>query len=520
MNTKILLIALMASLFPSMMSYGQRITADAEKLLTVEMLIRELYVDSVDEKKLAEDGIRGMLEKLDPHSAYLTPKETKESTEVMSGSFDGIGVQFNMMEDTLLVIQTITGGPSYKVGVIAGDRIISCNDTTIAGVKMSQDEIKRRLRGPRGSIARLGIKREGVDEIVYFDVKRDKIPLNTVDAWYMIRPEIGYIRLGSFGATSYKEVMDAMEQMRKQGMKHLLFDLRENGGGLLQIAVQIANEFLESGDMIVYTEGRSTRRQEHVAHGNGSMRDGKVVILVDEYTASAAEILSGALQDNDRAEIVGRRTFGKGLVQRPIDLRDGSQVRITIAHYYTPAGRCIQKPYTKGNKEDYTKDMQQRYERGELTNQDSIHFADSLKCYTLKKHRVIYGGGGIMPDHFCPLDTMIYTPFHRKLAAKGIIVKQNLKIVDTQRKKLLKQYPTFEEFEKNFTLPQSIIDDIIAEGDKAGVKPKDDEELQRTIPYLTLQMKALIARDLWEMTAYFRVMNEENEMVKKALQLF
>lgn len=520
MNTKILLIALVASLFPSMMSYGQRITADAEKLLTVEMLIRELYVDSVDEKKLAEDGIRGMLEKLDPHSAYLTPKETKESTEVMTGSFDGIGVQFNMMEDTLLVIQTITGGPSYKVGVMAGDRIISCNDTTIAGVKMSQDEIKRRLRGPRGSIARLGIKREGVDEIVYFDVKRDKIPLNTVDAWYMIRPEIGYIRLGSFGATSYKEVMDAMEQMRKQGMKHLLFDLRENGGGLLQIAVQIANEFLESGDMIVYTEGRSTRRQEHVAHGNGSMRDGKVVILVDEYTASAAEILSGALQDNDRAEIVGRRTFGKGLVQRPIDLRDGSQVRITIAHYYTPAGRCIQKPYTKGNKEDYTKDMQQRYERGELTNQDSIHFADSLKCYTLKKHRVIYGGGGIMPDHFIPLDTTLYTPYHRKLAAKGIIVKQNLKIVDTMRKKLLKQYPTFEQYAETFTLPQNILDDIIAAGEKAGVKPKDDEELQRTIPYLTLQMKALIARDLWEMNAYFRVMNEENEMVKKALQLF
>lgn len=510
----------MASLLPSVMTYGQKISPDAEKLLTVEMIIRELYVDSVDEKKMVEDGIRGMLEKLDPHSAYLTPKETRESSEQMSGSFDGIGVQFNMMEDTLLVIQTITGGPSYKVGIMAGDRIISCNDTTIAGVKMSQDEIKRRLRGPRGTKAHLGIKREGVDEIVYFDVKRDKIPLNTVDAWYMIRPEIGYIRLGSFGATSYKEIKEAMDNMRKDGMKHLLLDLRENGGGLLQAAVQIANEFLEEGDMIVYTEGRSSRRMVHNAHGNGSMRDGKVVILVDEYTASAAEIVSGALQDNDRAEIVGRRSFGKGLVQRPIDLRDGSQVRITIAHYYTPSGRCIQKPYTKGKKEDYGKDMQQRYERGELTNQDSIHFADSLKCYTLKKHRVIYGGGGIMPDYFCPLDTTLYTPFHRKLAAKGIIVKQNLKIVDTMRKKLLKQYPTFEQYASTFTLPQSIIDEILAEGEKAGIKPKDDEELQRTIPYLSLQMKALIARDLWEMTAYFRVMNEENEMVKTALKLF
>ena len=489
------------------------------KLQFAEMAITNLYVDSVDEKKLAEDAIRGMLDKLDPHSSYLTPKEVKDLNEPLSGNFEGIGVQFNMIEDTLLVIQPVTNGPSEKVGIIAGDRIVSVNDTAIAGVKMPKEEIMKRLRGPKGTTVHLGVIRQGIKDLLKFTVVRDKIPVKSVDAAYIIRPGIGYIRVGSFGATTHQEFLESIDKLQAQGMEHLILDLQENGGGYLKAAVDIANEFLEAGDLIVYTEGRRVPRTEYTANGDGVFRQGKVVVLVDSYSASAAEIVTGAVQDQDRGLVVGRRTFGKGLVQRPIDLPDGSMIRLTIAHYFTPSGRCIQKPYTKGDNKDYAMDMVNRLKSGELTNADSIHFADSLKYETLREHRTVYGGGGIMPDYYVPLDTTIYTKFHRELAAKSIVIQHNLRYVDNHRKELQGRWTDFADYKANYQVPQSVIDAIIAEGEKQGIKPRDEAELAKTIPYLSLQLKALIARDLWDMSEYFSVFNEQNAMVNKALEI-
>jgi carboxyl-terminal processing protease len=489
------------------------------KLQFTEMAITNLYVDSVDEKKLVEDAIRGMLDKLDPHSSYLTPKEVKNLNEPLNGNFEGIGVQFNMIEDTLLVIQPVTNGPSEKVGILAGDRIVLVNDTTIAGVKMAKEEIMKRLRGPKGTKVHLGIVRQGIKDILEFTVVRDKIPVKSIDATYMIRPGIGYIRIGNFGATTHQEFLESLDKLREQGMTDLILDLQENGGGYLKAAVDIAEEFLQKGDLIVYTEGRRVPRTEYTANGGGAFLTGKVVVLVDGYTASAAEIVTGAIQDQDRGIVVGRRTFGKGLVQRPIDLPDGSMIRLTIAHYYTPSGRCIQKPYTKGGNKDYAMDMLNRLKSGELTNADSVHFADSLKYETLRKHRIVYGGGGIMPDEFVPLDTTLYTKYHRELAAKGIVIQQNLRYVDNHRKELQSRWTSFADFKANYEVPQALIDAIVAEGEKQDVKPRDEAEKEKTLPYLRVQLKALIARDLWDMSEYFSVFNEQSAMVKKALEV-
>ena len=490
------------------------------KLQLAEMLVNNFYVDSVDESKLVEDAIRGMLDKLDPHSSYTNAKETKSMNESLQGNFDGIGVQFNMVEDTLVVIQPIAKGPSEKVGIVAGDRIVAVNDTAIAGVKMPRDKIMMRLRGPKGTMVKLSVVRREVKDTLVFNVKRDKIPVKSLDASYMIRPGVGYIRIGSFGATTYAEFMAAVDELKRQGMKNLMIDLQENGGGYLQAAVRIANEFLPKDELIVYASGLRSPRIDYKADGTGSLLDGKVVALVNEFTASAAEILSGALQDNDRGEIVGRRTFGKGLVQRPFDMPDGSMIRLTIAHYYTPSGRCIQKPYKKGDAKDYYKDFENRMKHGELMSADSIHFADSLKFYTLRKHRAVYGGGGIMPDYFVPLDTTTYTKYHRQLVAKGIVNETVLRYIDNNRKTLKKQFPKFEVYRKNFEVPQQMLDDIRRAAEKKDVKPKDEEERERTLPYLKNQLKALVARDIWDMDEYFQIINETSDIVKQALKLF
>lgn len=377
----------------------------------------------------------------------------------------------------------------------------------------------RRLRGKKGTKVRLGIVRRGISGIQNFTVVRDKIPVKTLDAVYMIRPEVGYIRIGSFGATTYDEFMEGVKTLKAQGMRDLILDLQENGGGYMQAAVMIANEFLQQNDLIVYTEGRRISRQEFRARGNGRLLDGKVIVLVNEYSASASEIVTGAIQDQDRGQVVGRRTFGKGLVQRPIDFPDGSMIRLTVAHYYTPAGRCIQKPYVKGESKEYAEDIEKRFKHGELYSADSIHFDDSLKCYTLRKHRPVYGGGGIMPDFFVPLDTTQYTRFHRQLAAKSIIINANLRYIDRNRKELKKQYQTFEDFKKGFEVPKSLIDEMLAEAEKQKIKPIDDAELQRTLPRLKSQLKALVARDLWDMSEYFAIINEDSDIVNKAISL-
>ena len=512
-----LLLSFPQSIKAQQLNFGYN--SPMRKMMLAAMAIRNLYVDSVDEKKLAEDGIRGMIEQLDPHSSYSTAKETKEMNEPLQGSFEGIGVQFNMVKDTLLVIQPVVNGPSERVGILAGDRIVSVNDTAIAGVKMSKEDIMKRLRGAKGSKVRLGVVRRGIAGILKFTVVRDKIPVKTLDAAYMIRPHVGYIRIGSFGVTTYNEFMKAVETLKASGMKDLILDLQENGGGYLMAAVQIANEFLHNSDLIVYTQGRKVPRQDYCADGSGRLLDGKVFVLINEYTASAAEIVTGAIQDQDRGIVVGRRSFGKGLVQRPIDLPDGSMIRLTIAHYFTPSGRCIQKPYKKGDAIDYAMDIEKRFEHGELYSADSIHFADSLKYYTLRKHRVVYGGGGIMPDVFVPLDTTQYTKFLRQMAARSYIINANLKYIDVNRKQLKKQFATFNDFNARFEVPQSLIDDVVQAAEKDKIKPKDQQELQATLPQLRRQLKALIARDLWDMSEYFQVINETNPIVVKAVGL-
>ena len=489
------------------------------KLQIAEMAITNFYVDSVNEQKLVEDGIRGMLEKLDPHSTYTDAKETKAMNEPLQGDFEGIGVQFNMIEDTLVVIQPVVNGPSQKVGILAGDRIVSVNDSTIAGVKMARIDIMKMLRGKKGTKVKLGVVRRGVKGVLTFVVTRAKIPVHTINASYMIRPNVGYIRIESFGMKTHDEFMSAVDSLKKKGMKTLLLDLQDNGGGYLQSAVQISNEFLKNNDMIVYTEGRRARRQNFKAIGNGRLQDVKVYVLVNELSASAAEIVTGAIQDNDRGTVVGRRTFGKGLVQRPLDLPDGSMIRLTIAHYYTPSGRCIQKPYTKGDLKDYEMDLEKRLKHGELTNPDSIHFDTSQKFYTLRNHRVVYGGGGIMPDYFVPLDTTKYTKYHRLLAAKNIIMNAYLKYVDANRTTLKGLYKSFDTFNKNYVVPQSLLDTIIAEGKKEKVEPKDKAELTATMPYIKVQLKALVARDLWDMNEYYRIWNEQSDIVNKAIKL-
>lgn len=495
---------------------AQQMSEQLRKLCFAEAAISHIYVDSVNETQLVEDAIKGMLEKLDPHSTYTPPKDVRALTEPLTGSFEGIGVQFNMSEDTLVVIQPVSGGPSEKVGIIAGDKIVQVNDTAIAGVKMDRDEIMRRLRGPKGTKVNLGIVRQGVKGIQKFVVTRDKIPVYTLDGSYMIDATTGYIRLGSFGQTTHDEFVKAVKELKAKGMKDLVLDLQGNGGGFLSAAVDISNEFLDDNKMIVYTEGRLNGRNEFRARSGGHMLDGKVVVLVDGYTASAAEIVTGAIQDNDRGIVVGRRTFAKGLVQRPIDLPDGSLLRITVAHYYSPSGRCIQKPYVKGDKKSYDSDMMTRLQSGELMHADSIHFPDSLKFTTLKG-RTVYGGGGIMPDVYVPLDTMKYTRLHRELAAKSCIVNTTLKYLDKNRKNLQKTYKTFEDFNKRFEVPEAELTLLKDYADKANVT-YTDSMYEATLPMLRVQMKALLARDLWDMSEYFKISNLTNEIYVQGLK--
>lgn len=490
-----------------------------KKLQMAQVAITSLYVDSVDQQKLAEDAINGMLSKLDPHSSYTNAKDTKKLNEPLSGNFEGIGVSFNMVKDTLVVLQVLSKGPCERAGVLAGDRIVAVNGVTIAGVKMDRDSIMTKLRGPKGTIANLDIVRRGTQGLLHFKVIRDKIPLNTVDAAYMITPTAGYIHLDSFGATSGKEVSDKIKMLQKQGMRDIILDLGLNGGGYLNAAQEVASLFLPKGSMIVYTDGRVMPRQELRAEGEQLMpSDGRVIILVDEFTASAAEIVSGAIQDHDRGTIIGRRTFGKGLVQRPIDLPDGSMIRLTVSHYYTPSGRCIQKPYVKGEKKEYEQDLEKRYTRGELTCIDSIHL-DSTKVYkTLVNGRTVYGGGGIMPDIFVPLDTTTYTPYYRALRRYNLINDWTLRYVDENRKELKRKYRKFADFEQNFTVPTSLTDSIMVEGERKKIKPKDDKELQTTLADLQFTLKSTIAYDLWDRNEYFRLVNKRSDIVKRALQ--
>ena len=490
----------------------------ARKLQLAEFAISRLYVDEVNEEELVEKAITSMLEELDPHSTYTNAEEARKMNEPLEGEFEGIGIQFQMMEDTLLVVQPVSGGPSEKVGILAGDRITAVEDTLIAGVKMSTEEIMSRLRGPKGSVVKLTIIRRDIDEPLTFDVKRDKIPIYSLDASYMITPTIGYIRLNKFGANTIEEFQAALSKLQGQGMKDLILDLQGNGGGYLNAAIDLANEFLPQKSLIVYTEGKASKRSEFVAKGNGNFLKGKLVVLVDEYSASASEIVSGAIQDWDRGTIVGRRTFGKGLVQRPIDLPDGSMIRLTIARYYTPSGRCIQKPYVKGEEEDYDNDLAKRLEHGELMHADSIHLPDSLMFKTKRLGRTVYGGGGIMPDYFVPIDTTLYSDYHRDLVAKGVVIKTTLNYIEKNRKALTKSYRKFDDFNRKFEVSNELLDELRKEGEKSGVA-FNETEYNTSLPRIKTQLKALIARDIWEMSEYYQVMNQTDNVVQQALKI-
>ncbi len=510
---------LFAALAFTLAGKAQEMPEHLLKLMYTGNIISRFYVDETNNDKITEAGVKAMLKELDPHSTYTDPKETKALLEQMQGSFSGIGIQFNIISDTLYVIQTTKNGPSERVGVLAGDKIVTVNDTVIAGVKMERTDIMSRLRGAKGSEVKIGVRRKGIERMLEFNIIRDDISTKTVDAAYMIDKKNGYIRITSFGAKTHEEFAAKLDSLKALGMKNLIIDLEGNGGGYLNAAVDIASELIDENKLVVYTEGRSNPRYDYMSKGKGRFLKGNLVVIVDETSASAAEILSGAIQDWDRGLVVGRRSFGKGLVQRPFNLPDGSMIRLTIARYYTPAGRCIQKPY--GNDSiKYEQDLMQRYNSGELTSADSIHFPDSLKTYTKRLGRPVYGGGGIMPDYFVPLDTLKYTKYHRALAAKGSITQASLKYLDANRENITKEYSDIHDFDNRFEVDdtylnilreQSIQDNVELEG--------GEEEYQKSLPEIKKQLKHLIARDIWDMEQFMEIYNKSNDMFLKAYEL-
>ncbi|MDR0796559.1 MAG: S41 family peptidase [Tannerella sp.] len=493
------------------------INDNLQKLLQAAYFISNGYVEPTDEKKIVEDAIRGMLEKLDPHSDYSDPTETKELTEPLESNFDGIGIQFNMLNDTLYVVQVISGGPSEKVGLLAGDRIIMVEDSTIAGVGMRNTDIQKRLRGAKGTEVRIKVKRGGISELLEFNITRDRIPLYSLDAAYMLDQTTGFLRFNRFALSTVNEFREAIDTLKKQGMENLILDLQSNGGGYLHIANELADDFLEKGQLIVYTQGNRSPRENVHATEKGSFEKGRLVIMVDETSASASEILSGAVQDWDRGVILGRRTFGKGLVQRPIPLPDGSMIRLTIARYYTPSGRFIQKPYTSGEGREYSRDLIDRYNRGEFMSADSIHFPDSLKHSTLVSKRTVYGGGGIMPDVFIPIDTS-YTDYHRRISNLGLIVRIVMNYIDSNRTKLTKEYPNIGQFKANFNLSEELLQQLVTLATEEKIE-YNEEQYIKAKPLITLHLKALIARDLFNMNEYFQVINDDNQSLKEALRI-
>jgi carboxyl-terminal processing protease len=499
--------------------------SDIQKLAVALYAVTNHYVDTVSSEKMVDNAIIGVLEKLDPHSIYISKSEVKKMNEPLEGSFEGIGVVFQMMEDTLLVIQTISGGPSEKVGIMAGDRFVMVNDSSIAGVNMQNTDIMKKLRGPKGTSVRVKVLRGGVKDLIEFKIVRDKIPIFSLDAAYMVDDEIGYIKINRFSSTTFAEYKTAFEKLKKKGMKSLILDLQDNGGGYMSAAIELADDFLSGGKMLVYTEGANQLKETHESTAVGDFESGNLVILVNESSASASEIVSGAIQDWDRGVIVGRRTFAKGLVQKPVALPDGAQIRLTVARYYTPTGRCIQRPY-KENLKNYNKDLIERYNHGELMHEDSIAFPDSLRYQTLQLKRSVYGGGGIMPDIFIPLDTTKYTDYHRNIVAKGVLNKFVLNFLDKERKKLSRTYPTddnkgeksFEKFEKEFFISDEVINDLVKEGEKEGVK-LDSAQLAISKDLIKLQIKAMLARDLWDTSEYYKIMNVENPIYNKGVEI-
>lgn len=489
------------------------------KLRYAEAAINKLYVDTIDEDKLVEWAIIGMLKELDPHSSYTNAEETRELNEPLEGNFSGIGITYNLINDTVYVSNVLGGGPAEKGGMLPGDRIITVNDSSIAGQQFKTSAISKRLRGPKGTEVKLEVLRGS--DMIPFRLVRDDIPHYSIDAAYMADPTTGYISISRFAENTPAEFREALLKLRKKGMQNLIIDLCDNGGGYLGASIDLLGELLEPGSLGVFTEGLNSPRRNYPVSPLGAdplFDSGRLVVLVNQYSASASEITSGALQEWDRAVIVGRRTFGKGLVQRPIPFPDGSMMRLTTSHYYTPTGRNIQKPYVKGDEDAYREDIANRFAHGELMHADSVKLDTTKVFHTLRNGRTVYGGGGIMPDHFVPLDTLENTKYLRSISAKMVINNAAIEYVDAHRKELKKLYKTDDLYVQNFTVPQSLLDRVKALGDAAGVEFKA-EEWDRSLPRLKMLLKGLIGRNVYESQTYDKVYNQTNPIFLEALRI-
>ncbi len=480
-------------------------------------LIESFYVDTAQMDKLTEKAIVEILKNLDPHSTYISAKDVKDMNEPLNGNFDGIGIQFNILRDSIIVIEPIAGGPSEKVGLKAGDRIITIDKEKVTGIGIATSGVRSKLMGPKGTKVNITIFRKGEKEILDFTIIRDKIPINSLDAAYMLNKETGYIKLNKFAATTEKEFSDAVDSLRKSKMQNLVIDLRGNGGGYMMAATQIADKFFSDQKLLVYLTGRKTPRQDYKSKGSGSLSSARVIVLTDENSASASEILSGALQDWDRGVIMGRRTFGKGLVQNGFYLSDGSMIRLTIARYYTPTGRSIQSSYT-GGYDKYIENFYKRYTDGELMSADSIKMPDSLKYKTLVTSRIVYGGGGIMPDVFVGVDTSYNTSYFRKLAGKAVLNSFTLEYYDRNRTLINSKYKSFADFRANFQFTPDDIKAFIAKGEAEGVK-FDEAQYNISKDEINLILKGLVAANIWQISEYYQIINQNDKVIDKALEV-
>jgi carboxyl-terminal processing protease len=487
----------------------------ADKLTNVTNYITREYVDPINKDELIEKTIPKLISELDPHSQYLPAKDLQAVSEPLEGNFSGIGVQFNMLNDTLIILKTIANGPSEKIGILAGDRILIVDGDTVAGKNIPSDSIVTKLKGPKGTQVNVGIQRKPVEDLLYFDITRDNIPLYSMDIAYMIRPHIGYIKLNNFSRTTFEEFSEGAIKLIGEGMTKLILDLRSNGGGYLDPAVRIADQFLDEGKLIVYTEGNARPRQEYRSSKGGLCKDIEIVILIDEGTASASEILAGAIQDNDKGLIIGRRSFGKGLVQEQNIFSDGSAVRLTIARYYTPTGRCIQKPYENGDDEDYYLELSNRYLHGEFSEIDSIKFDDSLK-YTTPKGKIVYGGGGIMPDIFIPIDTMAVTEYLINVRNRGLIYRFALKYTDQRREKLknMRDLNTLNTFLDDENALRSFISFAASNN-----VPADYAQINESKEILQTQLYAYIARNIFDNAGFYPAIEKIDNTLLKAIEL-
>ncbi len=480
--------------------------------------VSRYYVDDTDPSELTEVAIVALLEELDPHSTYIPEKELQAAQTSINGSFVGVGIRFQIMKDTLNVVATISGGPAEKLGILPGDKIVAVDGESIAGIGLQNSDVREKLMGDLGTKVKVEIKRRRSKKNLMFTVTRDKIPVFSVDSYYMIDDKIGYIKLNSFSRTTEYEVRAALQELKKKGMKNLIFDLQGNGGGLLDAAHKLADEFLSGEKLIVYSEGRAQPRKNMRAGIKGDFEKGKLIVLTDEYSASASEILSGAVQDWDRGLVVGRRTFGKGLVQRPMGLSDGSEIRLTIARYYTPTGRFIQKPYD--DVESYRKDISQRYLNGEFVHSDSIKMPDSLKFKTLISDRTVFGGGGIMPDFFVPLDTSENSDYYSSLLRGGLLNTFTYDYTNNRRNELLKEYTDFNSFKKNFLCDKEFMDSFFYYVSKEDTSLTFvEEEYRISEKLIKLRMKSYIARNLWDTNEFYQVYNESNEILNRAIEI-